>query len=69
MAGNGEVIVTMNGKYDLIDLKLHPDFFVLHDIASATEILISAYRDAKAKADEIIDRVMGAATAGMPMPE
>jgi DNA-binding protein YbaB len=30
---------------------------------------MSAYRDAKQKADELIDKVMGEATAGVPMPQ
>ena len=65
IAGNGDVIVTMTGKYDVTDL-------VISDAAmsgNVRDMVLAALRDAKAKADVIIDQVMGDATAGMPMPE
>ena len=67
IAGNGACIVDMTGKYDLIKMTIRPE--VLAAGADAvSEIVSAAYRDAKHKADVLIDQVMGAATAGMPMP-
>ena len=37
--------------------------------SAVAELVSAAYIDAKAKADALIDRVMGEATAGVPMPE
>ena len=55
-------------EIDLVDIKIKDD--VMGQGANALEKLIfAAYNDAKAKADDLIDRVMGEATAGMPMPE
>ena len=68
IAENGACVITMSGKYDLVGLTLRPDVLVRG--ADAVAALVSAaYNDAKAKADAVIDDVMGAATAGMPMPE
>ncbi len=67
VAANGACIVDMTGKYDLIKLTINPD--VLSGGVSAVEnAVMAAYMDAKSKADTMIDRVMGDATAGIPMP-
>ena len=67
IADDGACVITMSGKYDLVGLTLRPD--VLARGADAVAALVSAaYNDAKAKADALIDDVMGAATAGVPMP-
>lgn len=68
IAGNGMVIVEMSGKYDLIKLTLNPDL-IKEDMETMTALISAAFNDAKSKADDLIDKVMSAATAGMPMPE
>ena len=68
IAENGACIVDMTGKYDLVRMTIRPD--ILASGADAvSEIVSAAYRDAKSKADALIDKVMGAATAGMPLPQ
>ncbi len=67
IAENGACIVDMTGKYDLIKMTIRPEVLAAGADAVA-EIVSAAYRDAKHKADVLIDQVMGAATAGMPMP-
>ena len=68
IAGNGLCIVEMSGKYDLIKLTINPDL-LKEDLETVTAMITAAFNDAKAKADALIDKVMGEATAGMPMPE
>ncbi len=67
IASGGACIVEMTGKYDLLSMKLREDISgrAADEIA---DIVLSALRDAKAKADATIDDVMGDATAGMPLP-
>ncbi len=68
IAAGGACVVDMTGKYDVTDVIIRED--VLAGGASAVaKIVADAYRDAKSKADDIINDVMGAATAGIPMPE
>ena len=68
MASGGACIVEMTGKYDLLSVKLREDISG-RDAKQISEIVMAAFRDAKSKADSIIDEVMGDATAGMPLPE
>ena len=67
VAENGACIVDMTGKYEVSKVVINPD--VLSRGADVVaDAVLSAYRDAKAKADVVIDNVMGAATAGIPLP-
>ena len=68
IADNGAVIVEMSGKYDLLDLTISPELLT-KELNTVTETIKTAFKDAKAKADTTIDKIMGEATAGMPMPE
>ncbi len=68
IAGNGACVIDLTGKYDLGSVVIAPD--ALSGGADTVAALVGdAYRDAKAKADILIDQVMGEATAGIPMPE
>ena len=67
IAAGGACIVEMTGKYDLVNITISPD--VLTSGADVVaKIVADAYRDAKAKADDLIDNVMGDATAGVNLP-
>lgn len=68
ISAGGACIVSMTGKYDLKDLKIS-DALAASGAAAITEAVSAAFRDAKAKADTTIDKIMGDATAGMQMPE
>ena len=68
IAEDGACIIDMSGKYDLFDLKIREDV-LSRGAAGVAAVVSAAYRDAKAKADDMIDQVMGDATAGMPIPE
>ncbi|MFQ6702864.1 MAG: YbaB/EbfC family nucleoid-associated protein [Alphaproteobacteria bacterium] len=67
IAQNGACIVDMTGKYDVIKLTINPDVLT-QGVAAVETAVVAAYMDAKQKADTIIDKVMGDATAGIPMP-
>lgn len=67
IAENGACIIDMTGKYDVKQVTIRPD--VLASGAPAVEeAVLSALRDAKAKADVQIDKVMGDATSGVSLP-
>lgn len=68
IANGGACIVEMSGKYDMTSIVIRPDV-VASGADAVTAAVMAAYADAKAKADTTIDRIMGEATAGMPMPE
>lgn len=68
IALDGACVVEMTGKYDLVSLKLREDISG-HKSDEIADIVMSALRDAKEKADTLIDEVMGEATASLPLPE
>ena len=68
LVAGGACIVDMSGKYDINSVTINPK--LLDDGAAAVEsAVLAAFRDAKEKADTLIDDVMADATAGMPMPQ
>ncbi len=68
IAGGGACVIDMTGKYDVMNVTIRPDALAMGADELAKTIL-AALQDAKDKADTLIDRVMSAATAGMPMPQ
>ena len=67
LAAGGACIVDMSGKYDINSVTINPNL-LMADVATVENAVLTAFRDAKAKADKLIDDVMSDATAGMPMP-
>jgi DNA-binding protein YbaB len=68
LASGGKCIVDMTCKYDMLKIVINPD--ILSSGADAVaDAVLSAVQDAKSKADKVIDEVMSAATAGMPLPK
>jgi len=66
IAENGLVIVDMTGKYDVVSVNIKPDALAL-DADKVAELVLNAYRDAKSKADVLIDKTMSAITGGLNM--
>jgi len=67
IADGGDCIVTMTGKYDLKDIKIS-DALAARGSDAIEKTVAAAFRDAKDKADKTIDKIMGEATAGIPIP-
>jgi hypothetical protein len=67
IATGGACIIDMSGKYDIISVTINPNI-VAQGAPAIEAAVLSAMRDAKAKADKLIDDVMADATAGIPLP-
>ena len=63
IADNGAVIVDMTGKYDLVSVAINPDI-LSRGAKVVSDLVADAYRDAKGKADVLIDEVMTKVTGG-----
>lgn len=63
IADNGAVIVDMTGKYDLVSVAINPDV-LSRGAKVVSDLVADAYRDAKGKADVLIDEVMTKVTGG-----
>ena len=66
IAENGAVIVDMTGKYDVISVVINPAI-LSRDAKTVSELVANAYRDAKEKADKLIDDMMTKVTGGFSL--
>ncbi len=68
ISANGGCVMDMSGKYDLLGVKISEDVLA-YGADKVAEIFMTAYKDAKTKADALIDRVMEDATGDMQISE
>jgi DNA-binding YbaB/EbfC family protein len=66
IAENGAVVVDMTGKYDAVSVNIQQDAMNF-GAEKLSALVLDAYRDAKSKADALIDKTMSAITGGLPM--
>ena len=64
-AGGGAVEVTINGKRDVLSIKLDKDIVDPDDVETLQESILAAIRDAMDKADAAGEEIMGGLN-GMP---
>ena len=68
IATGGGCIIDMTGKYDIMSVTINPSLMD-RGVSAIEEAVLAAMKDAKQKADNLIDDIMGDATAGMPLPK
>lgn len=64
IAENGGVVVSMTGKYDILSVVIRPEILSL-GADKVSQIITDAYKDAKAKADLLIEKTMSAVTGSL----
>lgn len=64
IAGDGSVVVDMTGKYDIISVNINPNAMYL-SAENMAKLVADAYRDAKEKADILIEKTMSAITGSV----
>lgn len=67
-AGGGLVTVRMNGKKELLGLKLSPDAITPDDAELMEDLIVAAVNDAGRKADAEIESLQQGMAAGMKIP-
>ena len=67
-AGGGAVEVTVNGKHEVLDVKIQPDVVDPEDIEILSDMIIAATNEAIRKAADTMEQRMGSATSGMGLP-
>jgi len=67
-AGGGAVTVTINGKFEMIAVKIDPEAFNAEDIAELEVMVLAAAKDAFSKASEAQQKLIGNATSGLKIP-
>jgi nucleoid-associated protein EbfC len=66
--GDGLVTVTLNGTGDLVAVKIRKDSFDPADTEDLEDLIVAAYRDAKAKADAVAAEKLGPLAGGLGGP-
>lgn len=64
IGGNGMVVVTMTGKYDILSVVIQPEA-MLKNATDLSTFVMAAYTDAKGKADILIEKTMSAVTGSL----
>lgn len=67
-AGGGLVTVRMNGKSELLSVKIDPSLFKEDEVEILEDLIIAAHKDARQKAEAETAEKTRAVTAGLPLP-
>ena len=67
-SGGGLVSVRLNGKGEMLGLKIDPSLFKEDDVEILEDLIIAAHQDAKAKAEAMAAEKTRELTAGLPIP-
>ena len=67
-SGGGAVTAKVNGKKQLIDIKIQPEVVDPEDIEMLQDLIIAAANEALKKAEEMMSTEMGKITGGMNIP-
>ena len=66
--GGGAVTVTMNGQQAILSVKISPDVVDPEDVEMLEDLVLSAVKEAQAKAQEASQKMMGGLTGGLNIP-
>ena len=67
-SGGGLVVVSLSGKGEMKGLKIDPSLFKEDDVEVLEDLIVTAHNEAKAKAEEMMQKKMSEMTAGLPLP-
>ena len=67
-AGGGAVTVRMNGKQELLSVKIRPEAVDPEDVEMLEDMLVAAFREARRHAEELMQSEMAKVTGGMGLP-
>jgi DNA-binding YbaB/EbfC family protein len=63
--GDGLVTVTVNGTGELVNVQIRKDSFDPADTQDLEDLIVAAYRDAKAKSDALATQALGPLAGGL----
>lgn len=67
-AGGGMIKVKINGKGEVISLKIDPSLIDPSDPAMLEDLIVASFNNAKSEADSAMADAMGNATSGLGLP-
>jgi DNA-binding YbaB/EbfC family protein len=66
-SGGGLVVLTMNGKGDLVGVKIDPSLVKPEEAEILEDLIVAAHNDAKAKVERMLQEKMQSLTGGLPL--
>ena len=67
-AGGGAVRVRMNGKQDVLSVKISPEVVDPQEVEMLEDLMVAAYREAKKKAEDMAREELSKVTGGLDIP-
>ncbi|HZJ78547.1 MAG TPA: YbaB/EbfC family nucleoid-associated protein [Clostridia bacterium] len=67
-AGGGAVDVTVNGKHEIISIKMQPEVIDPEDVEMLQDLIIASINEAIRKANEAMEKGMQDAKGGLSIP-
>jgi len=67
-AGGGMVKAVMNGRHEIISLKIDPQVVDRDDVEMLEDLVAAAINDARARVDEMVRAEMSRLTGGLAIP-
>ena len=67
-AGGGMVSVRMNGKQELLSIKINKEVVDPNDTEMLEDLIVAAVNGARQRAEDLAKTEMSRVTAGMPLP-
>ena len=67
-AGGGMIDVTVNGKKEIVSIKIKPDVVDPDDVETLEDLVMVAVNEAIKKADEMMTEGMSSITGGLNIP-
>jgi DNA-binding YbaB/EbfC family protein len=67
-SGGGLVVLTLNGKGDLVGVKIDASLAKPEEVEILEDLIVAAHTDAKAKVERLLQEKMQGLTGGLPLP-
>jgi DNA-binding YbaB/EbfC family protein len=67
-SGGGLVTVTLTGKGEMQGLTIDPSLFREDDVEVLEDLIVTAHKEAKARAEQMMQQKMAEMTQGLPLP-
>jgi hypothetical protein len=67
-SGGGLVLLTLNGKGELVGVKIDPSLAKPEEVEILEDLIVAAHTDAKAKVERLLQEKMQSLTGGLPLP-
>jgi nucleoid-associated protein EbfC len=67
-AGGGMVKAVMNGKHEVVSIKIDPEVVNPADVEMLEDLIVAALSEARTRVDDMIRNEMSALTGGLPIP-